>query len=585
MRLRATIVSVLVHRRLPWILAGTVVAGCFPALFTGFCADDWFLLAVLRGFPWPELRLGWWEMFSLVPAGPEGIRPILDRGWLPWWLPANAHIAFFRPLAAFSHLIDYRLFGLKAWVPHLENLLLYGALVALATIFFRRIMGSAAPVAGLAAVLYALDDAHSPAVGWIASRNTVLASLFGIGALLAHDAWRRGRWRPGAWLGPLCLLLGLLSGEFGLGSAGYLFAYAIFLEEDRRRALKALIPYAAVLAVWFGIYAAGGFGVRGSGLYLDPLHNPAEFLAAFWQRVPLLLQAQWGFIPVEHDLLAHGWPHWALLAFSVACGAAVILLVAPLLRRSAEARFWAFGSAAALVPIAATFPTSRLLFFVGLGGMALLALAVQDAGFLGDPAMRRVPRPLVVVFLIIHAVLSPLVFPAASATPSILNQLMTAAELDAPSDPDMPRSTLVLVSSQELAGGYVQVVRVAKGEVAPGRVRVLAPAYRRIRITREDEHTLRLRPDGGWFFYPIERLIRDDVRDFRVGDRIVLSGMQVEIAELTSDGRPAEVLARFEKVLEDRDYRWFYYRYGRLVPFPLPAPGASITLPPGVLLW
>ncbi len=221
--MRATIAAALQHARLPWFLAVIAGAACIPALFLGFIADDWFQLAVLRGLPWPEFRLGWWDLFSLVPAGADGTRHIVDRGWLPWWLPSDARIVFFRPLAAFSHMLDFQLFGLTAWVAHLENLLLYAAIVALAAILYRRIMGSqmgggaGGAAAGLAAFLYALDDGHSPSVGWIAGRNTLLASLFGIGALLAHDAWRRGRWRPGAWLAPLCLVLGLLSAEVGKG--------------------------------------------------------------------------------------------------------------------------------------------------------------------------------------------------------------------------------------------------------------------------------------------------------------------------------------------------------------------------------
>jgi hypothetical protein len=584
MRLGDILRSALEHRRLPWILAGAAILISSPALFVGFCADDWFQLAVLHGFPWPEFRLGWWQVFALIPAGPGGTRALLDRGLLPWWLPADARCFFFRPLAALTHLADYRLFGLTAWVRHLENMLLYGALVVLAAILFRRIMGAGAAV-GLAAALYALDDAHAFSVGWIAARNTMLAALFGISALLAHVAWRRDRWRPGAWLAPLCLLLGLLSGEAALGIIGYLFAYALFMEENRGKALRALAPHAGVLMAWAGVYAAGGFGMRGSGLYIDPIHRPAEFLAALCERLPLLLQAQWGIIPVELDLSAPPWMHAALVGFSVAIGVIVILLAAPLVRRNAEARFWALGSAAALVPIAATFPTGRLLFFAGLGAMALLARAAEQAGFLGlRAAQPLVSRALVTLFLIFNGIAGPLLFPLITAAPFVFGSALHAAERDAPSDALMPRDTLVLVNSPELTGGYVQLIRIARGGVVPGRVRLLAPAYRPLKVTREDERTLRLRLDGGWFFYRVERLIRGDIRGLRLGQRITLSGMQVEVTELTPDGRPTEVLARFDKTLEDAEYRWFSYRNGRLVPFQPPAIGASVTLPRGLPL-
>ena len=41
--------------------------------------------------------------------------------------------------------------------------------------------------AGLALLMYAIDEAHAATVVWISNRNAVLAAALGFGALLLHD--------------------------------------------------------------------------------------------------------------------------------------------------------------------------------------------------------------------------------------------------------------------------------------------------------------------------------------------------------------------------------------------------------------
>jgi hypothetical protein len=573
------------HRRLPWLLAGLAIIACSPALFIGFNMDDWYILAVLRGMPaWPELRLPWWQMYSEVPGTPGALGRMLDRGMLPWWTSPELRVAFLRPLAAVTHLVDYRLFGLSARIPHLESLLLYAAVVVCAAAFFRRVMG-AGLAAGLAAAFYALDEAHGFAVGWLANRNVLLGVLFGLMALITHVRWRRGGWKPGAWLGPLCLLLGLLSAEGTLAVTGYLLGFALFLETDRRKAILALIPQSVVAAGWLGVWSASGFGVRGSGLYLDPTKNPALFLRALLERVPLLLEGQWGPLPLDLDAMASHTLHVMLVLFSVLFLIPLVLLLLPVIRATAEGRFWALGSAIALLPVSSAFPMGRLLFFVGLGSMALLARAVEQAGFLEKlPLQGRAWCSLAGIFLFLHAVLGPLELPLAAYSPSRSHRFTDALERCVPSDFEMATDTLVLVNAPDFVG-YVAVIRMVRGGVAPDRMRVLAPGYRPLTITRVGDRALRLRPDGGWFTYNMESLIRGDIRGFRPGDRVRVAGMEAEVTALTADARPAEAVVRFDKPLEDAQYRWFSWSNRRLVPFTPPASGQSVQLRGGLAMW
>ena len=63
--------------------------------------------------------------------------------------------------------------------------------------------------------------------------------------------------------------------------------------------------------------------------------------------------------------------------FSFAIAAIVAVLFIPLIMRDRVARFWGLGALLSLIPIAAVGPENRLLGFVGLGSMALLAQLTQ----------------------------------------------------------------------------------------------------------------------------------------------------------------------------------------------------------------
>src|SRR5258708_21904314 len=129
--------------------------------------------------------------------------------------------------------------------------------------------------AGLAALLFAVEDGHALPAAWLANRNSLLATLFGLLALTVHDRWRRDGWRPGAWWGSAFLALALLSGELGLGVLAYLAAYALLLDPAGwRRGLTAAIPAGGVFLTWAAAYRLLGFGASGSGMYLDPLASP-----------------------------------------------------------------------------------------------------------------------------------------------------------------------------------------------------------------------------------------------------------------------------------------------------------------------
>ena len=234
------------HRSLPWLAALVAVLLCVPALRLGWLFDDDFhRLALTR----PDLSMvsrSPAELFVFIEGDVAANRLARTMGFLPWWSSESLRIAFFRPLSGLTHWLDYQLWPNQPALMHLHSLLWYGAAVVTAAFFFRRRLG-ATWVAGLAALLFAVDDAHGMPAVWIANRNALLGAFFGLLTLTAHDRWRReGSWMC-ALLSPLMFLLGLLSKESTVAVAAYLFAYSLFLDRGRWVSrLTSLAPCALV---------------------------------------------------------------------------------------------------------------------------------------------------------------------------------------------------------------------------------------------------------------------------------------------------------------------------------------------------
>jgi hypothetical protein len=83
---------------------------------------------------------------------------------------------------------------------------------------------------------------------------------------------------------------------------------------------------------------------------------------------------------------------------------------------------------------------------------------------------------------------------------------------------------------------------------------------------------------GGFLTNPMDALTRDPQKPFLLGTKVTLTDVTIEVTALTDDGRPAEALFRFDEPLESATYRWTKQVDGRLVPFELPAIGASVRL-------
>ena len=251
------------------IAIGIVLAA--PALTADFTGDDHLHRVLERkdtGIPGMQSRP--LDLFVFADGNAGEMAQMRDVGVFPWWVDPQLKLAFFRPLSSATHAVDHALWPDNAAAQLAHNLCWHALALVVAWLVFRRFLAKRW-IAVLALALFAFDDARGPVVGWIANRNALVACVLAVPVLLAHDRWRRDGWMPGRYLAPLGFAIALGAGESSVAILAYLAAHALWLDRAtlRQRAI-ALAPYFVILVSWRVLYAHLGYGVAGSGIYLDP---------------------------------------------------------------------------------------------------------------------------------------------------------------------------------------------------------------------------------------------------------------------------------------------------------------------------
>ncbi len=557
------------------------VALCSPAIGRYLVLDDFVLFLIARGEPRiAGLSQGSFDLFTFTTGRPADNRDLIEHGlMLPWFTDPELRVAFFRPLSSLTHRIDLWLWPATPALMYLHSLLWFGAALAAAAWLYRRLETGAA-VAGWAALLYAVDHVHGPAVAWLSNRNALIATCFGVLALVAHDAGRRGS-RAASVLGPMCLGAGLLSGEFAIGAAAYLFAYALVLDRRGiRSGLLALWPYLVLVGLWQVGYKLHDFGVHGSGTYVDPLRDPGRFLGGLPGRISVLLSAELGFLP--SDTLTMGPPPLfpLLIALAVLTVAVATIVLLPLLRSDRVARFWALGMVTATVPVAASFPSDRVLFFVGLGGMALLARVIRALFDPSSPLTSRPLRALAFGFALLHLVVSPALLPGRALQMQLFGHVLAPATELLDRVPELEQKTVVIVSAPlEIFATYIQGERAFEHRPRSPHLYPLSSAATELAVTRSGPNELTLEPAHGFLYTPLEQHYRGRVGSLPAGTAIELSQLRAEVLATTADRRPARVRFSFREPLESKALLLLSWRNDRYERFEPPALGSTVTLP------
>lgn len=590
-RVTRWLVGRLASRRAGWIAALIGVGLCLPALGNGLVLDDHMhRLMANGGGGVPTLARGPFEMYSFLIDDSAWRADADARGLLPWYAAEHLHARFWRPLPSATLWVEYR-HGAPRVLSHAHDLLWYGLAIwamwltyaALFERHHRRPAGgpSALGVAGLATLLFAIDDAHGLPVGWSANRHAAMATCFAALAFHSHVLWRTGGGTRFALSSVLWLGVGLLCGELTLSISAYLFAYALFLDTGRAgsRALS-LAPAFVVCVCWLLAYRHFGYGAGDSGLYTDPLSEPWSFVAALPGRVLALLAGQWTPLSSEAAFLLAPSATVPVLVVSAAMLAAIAAAVARRVRSGGLYATFALGMVIAVLPACAVFASDRNLFLVGLGGFGLLAVWLADAAH--GPRPGRFERVVLSALLVVHFALAPVSMPLRSVSSLLFASLMDAQarSLDSVWNADSD-GTLVIVTTSDFFSGPVAIgaSRRSQGLPVPDAMRVLHTGFVPVTVTRTGTRTLALSAES-FAAAPLDLLLRPLRGRWSAGQVVARAGWEYRVEATDGRGLVTALEVRAPVPLDSPTLTWTWLSADGYAPFALPAVGEAVELRP-----
>jgi hypothetical protein len=604
--------SFLAHRHLPAVLAIGAILVMLPALKTGLFMDDLPQRAVElspsqlpprmheTGNPadsgsFPTVLC---DLFDVGFArNPQCMALAKNYGTLPWWTPADFRASLCRPVTAFTHWLDYRLFPDSPALMHAHNIAWFAAIVFLITVVYRKLMG-AGWAAGLAALLFLLDVNTYFPVAFVANRGFFLSLFAGLLCLYEHHQWRSAKSRSGLALSALFLALSLFAEESGASTFAFILAYALVLEPGsfRRRALT-ILPSVLVIVLWRAVYTLSGFGLFHLGYYIDPAREPLEFARVVIPRAMVLLGGQ--LAGVAPDLLLAVSPSLQAKVTALYCVPVVAALAVflPRVRRDKTAAFWLAVMVLAAIPLATIVPLSKNLGFVAVGAYGLIASVV--AGLITRqnrwpewPAGRILAWIACGLLILIHvpgAVAGRVV--VANAAPSVLNRV---GQLSDPGDwPGIGNDNVIIVNTPlPVACCVAPFYKAYHHLTLPKTMRMLVPGCTGFDVRRTDDKTLVIQskapdifacddvgPCHGAYACRNMNLFLGEPK-CKKGDRYDVGSLTVEVLETDASDLPSRVAFRFDTSLDSPDFHWFQFDWQTRLyqPFKVPAIGQGVTL-------
>lgn len=589
----------------------------WPALQVGFLADDVYQIALIDGVAGERGVLG---LYSLYPEGASETAEHVRRGSLPWWTVADFRFVQVRPLSSLLLWVDHALWPKDGVVHHVHSLGWLAAALLAAHGALRR--ATTPVIAGVALLVYAVDETFGWTTAWVANRCAMVAAAFSFGALAVHlrraAAHERGEPRGAreAWIEGGLWGLAFAAGEYALCGVAYVIAYALV---GRRGAwsvrARALVP-AGVTFVGFAITSVViGAGVHGATSYVDPVGHPLEFVVACFDRVPRMLGEIWLCLPGESDRL---WFRYegtivvrAMTAFAgvdgpegvVRAHAGFVLLVMViagvpswwLARRmlTAEERravaWMALGSLGALVPLAAILPSTRALALAALGPAVFVGSVGVAAGRLlrargpGALAWARtgvlgvIAGALLVQHVIVDAGWARAQIAGIASTGRSYQRFVAGPGMEGV---DLEGKHVVVIGSPGLVTGLHSLwITHLLGRPMPATWHVLQIGERRLLVRRVDAQTLEVSTVGGIMHeQPQETLFRPPPQALHAGDEMDAGVFRARVVGEGKRGGVTAVRFVFERELEDPTLVFLAGGPEGLGAFVIPAIGKAVAV-------
>jgi hypothetical protein len=600
----------LAHRHLPTILAIGAIVVMLPALKIGLFADDLPQRAVeLRPDQLPprmhatgnpansgSFSTVLFDLFGFN-RDPQCVVLMKNYGMLPWWTPDDLKCALCRPVAALTHWLDYRFFPNSPVLMHAHNIAWFAAVVFLITIVYRKLMGTGW-AAGLAALLFLLDSNTYSPVAFVANRGYLLALFFSLLCLYEHHQWRSTKSHCAMLLSALFLALSLFAEESGASTFAFILAYALVLEPGsfRNRALTVL-PSVPVIVVWRIIYTLSGYGLSHVGIfYIDPAHEPFQFVRELIPRNAVLLGSQLTSVPPELLFAVKPALQPAIITFYSVFLVAALVVFVPWVRRDKMAAFWFAAMILAAIPEAVLVPLSKNFGFIAVGAYGLIA------SFVAGLVSRSIPLPkwpgyqilawtACVLLILVHG---PLAVAKRVAVVKVDSSVFAWAARVPPDWPNIENENLIVVNATlPLESYYVPAYMAYYHQPLPKTLRTLVPGCTGFDVQRTDDKTLVIQSQGPNIFscdnvgpMHVAYVLNTVTLIFgepkcKKGDRYNLDGLTVEVLETDASDLPSRVAFHFDTSLDSPDFRWLWFDWRKSSgkPFKVPAIGQSVTIP------
>jgi hypothetical protein len=587
------------------LLVGLAVL--WPTLELGLMADDYMAVAVTRGeLSSPRHPL---DAFAFVLGRAGDLAGVQRLGTIAWWAPPDFRLAFLRPLSGALWHLDQALFGDDLRFYHAHSLAAWAALALLSASFYRSLFSRG--IAALACAVFALDQSqHMPAM-WLSNRGGLYAVLFGVLGVRAHLSWReRGQARH-AWGSIVALCLGLACGEWVLPMFAYLGAYELVgRDEPLLRRAAALLPAAAIAVAFLLARSALGYGAHGSGIYVDPAADPLRFAMTLTHRVPVFvadmltnLPSQWwdhgspwrdkllGLELIPPDIWTR-LPPWH--AAHAALGVCAVLLAAALLRaclrglparERRDASWLLAGSLLSLLPVAGSFPSTRLTLAAMFGAAPAFALVLRHLArqLVAHASAQRNGAFAVSWVLAVGLGWAQLAAPLRNAITGDIEYMIGARRwvLSAELDPSRvaTQRVLLLSSTDFVTTHFWAYTWRYHGRPMPRSYYPLSTSPTAHDVERPAPNELILRPLGALFFESAgEQMFRAPELSWRDGEQVVLPGMVARIEGVRS-GMPLAVRLTFEVPVDDPSLAFLISTPDGLTRVELPAVGETVRLP------
>ena len=520
-----------------------------------------------------------------------------NYGLLPWWTPDSLRIGLWRPVTAFTHWLDYRLYPDSPALMHAQNIAWFAAVVFLVTVLYRKLMGPGW-AAGLAGLLFLLDYNTYFPVAFVANRGFILSLCLGLACLYQHHQWRAEKRRSGLIWSGLFLALAVFANEGGASTLAFLLAYALVLEPGslRRRALT-LLPALLVIVLWRIAYTLCNSGVFHVGGYIDPSEEPLLFAREVLPRAIVLLGGQLAQVAPELMLAVKpSLQPQATLLYGVPVVAALAVF-APWLRRDKTAVFWLAVMLLAAIPAATVVPLGKNLGFVAVGAYGLIASFL--AGVFSRPGWLPPSLTCRVLAWAAGALLLLAHGPGAVAGRLVVTAGLRSSwqnvgrALDIGNPPGLENKDVIVINSPiMLALAYVPFAKAYSHQPLPRTLRTLVPGCTSFEVERSDEKTLVIQSKAPNIFAcddfgPVHELYAVRFSNvflgelqFKQGERLERGGLVVEILELDAAELPCRVAFRFNASLDSPTFHWlrFNFQTRSCQPFLVPAVGQRVTV-------